>query len=96
VSSNVFLFLGEADFMPVHNMHAKLRRGSTGTLLSEARHAWNSPLAERRAVIVPAFEHIAQERIRAQDAARTARKNATGVDELKLGRTAFSSSEFGI
>lgn len=49
--------------MPTNNMHSSLRRGSTGTLLSEARQAWDS-LEERRAVIVPAFQRLSHETTR--------------------------------
>ena len=90
VESNVFVFLGEADFMPTHRMHSKLRRGGTGTLLSEARHAWHS-LGERRAIIIPAFEHLSHDSIReAREAALNSSLDDTPVDPDVLGSQSAS------
>ena len=90
VESNVFVFLGEADFMPTHSMHKKLRHGGTGTLLSEARHAWQS-LGERHAIIVPAFEHLSHDSIReAQEAALNASLDDVPVDPGVLGSESAS------
>lgn len=92
VESNVFVFLGEADFMPTHAMHKKLQRGSTGTLLSEARHAWQS-LGERRAIIIPAFEHLSHDAIAAaQQAALTASLEDAPVDPDVLGAQSDSGA----
>lgn len=55
VRVNSFVFMAEADFMPTDGMHAHLRRGASGALLTEARHAWDMD-GSRHALLVPAFE----------------------------------------